>query len=90
MSVMIRKLACGLTPAVFALLTHSGAALAQVKPGGYPNRPIRIIVAVLPGAGGDAIARIVGQMLSDRWGQNAVIDNRSGGGGVIATELVAR
>ena len=88
MSVMIRKLACGLTPAVFALLTHSGAALAQDR--GYPNRPIRIIVAVAPGAGGDTIARAVGQMLTERLGQNAVVDNRSGGGGVIATELVAR
>jgi tripartite-type tricarboxylate transporter receptor subunit TctC len=71
----------------------SNAAGAQDKndrPPGYPVRPIRIIVAVAPGAGGDAVARLVGQMLTDRWGQNAVIDNRSGGGGVIATELVAR
>ena len=90
MSVQIMRLACALTPVVFALLAHSGAALAQNKPGGYPNRPIRIIVAVAPGAGGDTIARAVGQMLSERLGQNAVVDNRSGGGGVIATELVAR
>ncbi len=84
------KLTCWLAP---ALLACHGAVLAQAasdKPGGYPSRPIRIIVAVAPGAGGDAMARIAGQMLSDRLGQNAVIDNRSGGGGVIATELVAR
>ena len=56
----------------------------------YPDRPIRLVVAVAPGAGADAIARAVGQMLTDRLGQNAVIDNRPGGGGVIATELVAR
>lgn len=90
MQVMIRSLAYWLAPAMLACY---GTALAQDKydsPGGYPKRPIRIIVSVLPGAGGDAIARIVGQMLSDRLGQNAVIDNRSGGGGVIATELVAR
>jgi len=49
-----------------------------------------LIVSVAPGAGADAIARAVGQMLTERWGQNAVVDNRSGGGGVIATELVAK
>jgi tripartite-type tricarboxylate transporter receptor subunit TctC len=56
----------------------------------YPVRPIRLIVSVAPGAGADAIARMVAQMLTDQLGQNAVVDNRSGGGGVIATELVAR
>ena len=64
--------------------------MAQDKPAGYPVRPIRLIVSVSPGAGGDAIARVAAQMLSDRLGQNAVVDNRPGGGGVIATELVAR
>ena len=90
MRIMIGRRACWLTPAV--LMCH-GAAIAQDKydkSAGYPTRPIRIIVAVAPGAGGDAIARIAGQMLADRLGQNAVVDNRSGGGGVIATELVAR
>ena len=56
----------------------------------YPVRPIRLIVAVAPGAGADAIARLAAQILTDRLGQNVVIDNRSGGGGVIATEMVAR
>ena len=87
MRVMIKRWACWLTPV--ALACH-GAAIAQDKAAGYPNRPIRIIVAVQPGAGGDTMARIAGQILTDRLGQNAVIDNRSGGGGVIATELVAR
>lgn len=66
------------------------AAIAQEKPAGYPVRPIRLIVAVAPGAGGDTIARAAAQMLSDRIGQNVVVDNRPGGGGVIATEMVAR
>jgi tripartite-type tricarboxylate transporter receptor subunit TctC len=89
MQIMIRNWACRLAP----LLLLSGGAVAQDKterPLGYPNRPIRLVVAVQPGAGGDAIARLVGQMLTDHWGQNAVVDNRAGGGGVIATELVAR
>ena len=87
MNVVLRKLACWLALAVLACNT---AALAQDKPGGYPARPIRLIIAVAPGAGADAIARAVAQMLIDRWGQNALVDNRPGGGGVIATELVAR
>ena len=87
MSVMIRRLACWLTPAVLA---YNGAAIAQDKPAGYPVRPIRLVVSVAPGAGADAIARAAAQMLTDRWGQNVVVDNRPGGGGVIATELVAR
>jgi len=87
MNDMTRNLAGWLASAALA---YNGAAIAQDKPAGYPVRPIRLIVAVAPGAGADAIARAVAQMLTDRWGQNAVVDNRSGGGGVIATELVAR
>src|SRR5450631_2280675 len=66
------------------------ASAMQTAAAAYPDRPISLIVAVAPGAGADAIARAVGQILTDRLGQNAVIDNRPGGGGVIATELVAR
>ena len=87
MNVVIRRLACWLTSAVLA---YNGAAIAQDKPAGYPVRPIRFIVSVAPGAGADAIARAAAQMLTDRWGQQVVVDNRSGGGGVIATELVAK
>jgi tripartite-type tricarboxylate transporter receptor subunit TctC len=87
MNKMTRNLAGWLAGAALA---YHGAAIAQDRPHGYPTKPIRLIVAVAPGAGADAIARAVAQMLTDRWGQNAVVDNRSGGGGVIATELVAR
>jgi len=87
-NVVIARLAYWLTSAV--LITYNGAAVAQDKPAGYPVRPIRFIVSVLPGGGGDTIARAAAQMLTDRWGQQVVVDNRPGGGGVIATELVAR
>jgi tripartite-type tricarboxylate transporter receptor subunit TctC len=72
-----------------AALVHNAAALAQDKPAGYPARPVRITVSVAPGAGADAMARAAAQMLTDAWGKNAVVDNRPGGGGVIATEIVA-
>lgn len=71
-------------------LVLSSVALAQDKPANYPTRPIRLIVTVQPGAGADTIARAVGQILSDRFGQSVVVDNRAGGSGVIATDLVAK
>ena len=49
-----------------------------------------IILAVAPGGGADYIARATAQMLSDRWGQNAIVDSRPGGAGVVAVELLAR
>jgi tripartite-type tricarboxylate transporter receptor subunit TctC len=63
---------------------------AQDAPPGYPARPIRIIVPVVPGGGLDIICRSVGQMLTERWGQSVIIDNRAGGGTVLATEIAAR
>ena len=87
MNIMIRKLGCWLTPVVLA---HSTAVWAQDKPPGYPVRPIRIVISVAPGAGADMVARLTAQILSDRWGQNVVVDPRPGGGGVIASTLVAK
>jgi len=73
-----------------AVLGYCGAAIAQDKPPDYPTRPIRLVVAASPGAGGDMIARAVAQILTDAWGQNAIVDNRSGASGAIGVELVAR
>jgi tripartite-type tricarboxylate transporter receptor subunit TctC len=87
MNTMIKKLGRWLMPAVLA---YSTAALAQEKPAGYPVRPIRIIIGVAPGAGADMVARATAQILTDRWGQNVVVDPRPGGGGVIASELASR
>ncbi len=55
----------------------------------WPARPLRFIVPAPPGGAPDAIARIVGQKLGDRLGQQVVIDNRGGGGGIIGTEAAA-
>ena len=87
MNAMTRRLGFGLAGAV---LVCSGASVAQDKPAGYPVRPIRLIVAASPGAGGDIMARAVAQMLTDAWGQTAVVDNRPGASGAIGVELVAR
>ena len=71
------------------LVWHSDMR-AQDKPAGYPVRPIRIIVPVVPGGGLDTISRAAAQMLTERWGQIVVVDNRPGGGTVIAAELGAK
>ena len=55
----------------------------------YPNRPIRVIVPYTAGGSADVFARAVGQKLSDMWGQQIVVDNRPGSGGVIGTETAA-
>src|ERR1700686_2158750 len=54
----------------------------------YPSRPIRWIVAGAPGNTTDIIARLMGQWLSERFGQAVVIENRPGAGGTIGTEVV--
>lgn len=87
MSPILRRLGCALLLAMFAGQPSSGA---QEKPVDYPLRPIRIIVPAAPGGGLDIIVRSIGQMLTDRWGQSVIVDNRSGGGTVIATEIGAK
>lgn len=56
----------------------------------YPNKPIRWVVPFAPGGGTDMIARPIAQKLSERLGQPILYDNRGGGGGLIAGEIVAR
>jgi tripartite-type tricarboxylate transporter receptor subunit TctC len=69
-----------------ALPALSRIAVAQA----YPARPVRLIVPLAPAGGGDILARLVGQWLSERLGQQFVIDNRPGGGSNIGTEAVVR
>ena len=87
----VHRTVCWIMP---ALLTCGTAAWAQDKAPdkvpGYPVRPIRIIIGVQPGAGSDMVARATAQILTEKWGQNAVVDPRPGGGGVIASELTAK
>src|SRR5262245_46578147 len=56
----------------------------------YPTRPVRIIVPFAPAGSTDIVARLIGQWLSERLGQQFVIDNRPGGGSNIGTEAVVR
>jgi len=76
--------------ALLASLGSQAPARAQDAPAGYPARPIRIVLPVVPGGGMDIINRAVGQHITERWGQSVIIDNRPGGGTVVATEISAR
>jgi len=69
-----------------ALPAVSRLASAQT----YPARPVRIIVPYAPGGTTDIVARLIGQSLSERLGQQFIIENRPGAGGNVGTEVVAR
>jgi len=70
--------------AAAAALSQSAAALD------YPTRPVRVIVPVAAGGGADIVARLIGQWLSERLGQQFIVEDRPGGGTNIGTEMVAR
>ncbi|MFN7088188.1 MAG: tripartite tricarboxylate transporter substrate-binding protein, partial [Burkholderiales bacterium] len=71
-----------------ALSSFVGMPLADAQ--NYPVKPIRIVVPFTPGGPNDILARTVGQKLTERWGQQVIVDNRPGGGTVIGTQSVAR
>ena len=75
-----------ITIAALATLSSTAAGAQQA----YPTKPIRLIVAFPPGGSTDIIARLVGQRLSERLGQQVIIDNRGGAGGTVGTEIAAR
>lgn len=56
----------------------------------YPERPVRLVVGFPPGGAADILGRIAAQQLSDRIGQQVVVDNRGGAGGLIATEIAVK
>jgi tripartite-type tricarboxylate transporter receptor subunit TctC len=78
----------------FLQLAASGAAVSAVfriaNANIYPTRPVRLMVGFGPGQAIDIVARLTAQWLSERLGQQFVIENRPGGGGNIAAEVVAR
>jgi len=67
-------------------LAFAGPAVAQE----YPSRPIRLVVGFAAGGGNDIVARVIGQKLSESLGQPVIVENKPGGGAIIATDYVAK
>ena len=78
---------------VSSLLLTAALALgfgAQAQAQEYPAKPVRIIVPNPPGSTGDALARLIGEKLSAKWGQPLLVENRAGAGGNIGAEAAFR
>jgi tripartite-type tricarboxylate transporter receptor subunit TctC len=75
---------------VRALFAVALIALAQIAfaQGGYPSRPITMVVGFAPGGGTDTVARIVAKKMADSVGQSVVVENKAGAGGNLATDYV--
>lgn len=78
------------TVLVGALVPLAACAQSGKAEPAYPNRPLRMLVGFAPGGANDLLARIIGQRLSEAFGQPVVVDNRTGAAGIIASEVVAR
>ena len=78
-----RRLALAAAAAVF------GAALPAAAQDVYPSQTVKFVVAFPAGGPTDAMARILGQRLGEKWGQSVVIENRAGAGGNIAARQIA-
>jgi len=77
---------------VLAALTVAAVAVPASPAWGqaYPNRPVRVIVPYPAGGAGDIVMRLAGQHLGELWSQQIVVDNKTGGSGIVGTELAAK
>lgn len=83
-----------ITPCALRTLQLLALALPAVQAAAaqqdYPNRPIRFITPYAPGGSTTVMARLIGQHLTERWGQNVIVDNRPGGNTIIGNEALVR
>src|SRR3954464_11711349 len=79
---------------ILAALVYALASLNPLAPAlaaePFPNRTVKFVVPQTPGGATDVFARKLGQLLSERWGQPVIVENRAGAGGVVGTDAVAK
>ena len=77
---------------IFAFIALAiGCAVASAQPyPSYPSKPVKLIVGYAPGGTPDVIARVIGQKLSTTLGQQFIVDNKPGAGGLVSTQTVAK
>lgn len=73
--------------AVAALAAIAAPAFAQ---GAYPDKPVKVVVAFTAGGPTDVVARLIGQKLTTKWGQQVVVENKPGAAGLLGSEFVAK
>ena len=73
---------------VFTVLLAFAACAVGAQ--NYPSRPVRLVVPFAPGGSADLVARLLGQSLTESWGQQVIVDNRPGASGMIGNDLVAK
>ena len=84
--------ATGIAATAFAqpTLTRPGQAAASGSVQAYPHKPVRYLVGFSPGTATDIVARLIANKLTERWGQQVVVDNRVGAAGTISAAMAAR
>src|SRR5436853_7872455 len=73
-----------------AVIVLALVSLTSVQAQDFPSQPVRFVVPYAAGGSGDLLARLLGEKLSALWGQQVVVDNKPGAGGLIGTEFAAR
>ena len=76
--------------AALGLAAASTVAISQAHAQDYPKQPIKLVIGFAPGGGNDLMGRVIGQKLSEKFGQPVVIENKPGAASIIAAETVAR
>src|SRR5512139_1191864 len=77
-------------PLVLAAVCASSPVLAQSPGPNYPVKPVRLILGPGPGSVADGLTRVMAAAMSELWGQQVVVENRSGAGNTIAPAIVAK
>lgn len=83
--IVLRKIVAFAALLCFAI---PAVAAQQQRSTDYPTKPIRIIVGIAPGGGLDTMTRVAAQKMTERFGQQAIVDNRPGGGTLLGSDLV--